>query len=141
MRSLQALDRVSTFSASSHTRSMVKSHLVQGSTTSPSAVARSCSICTQLHLTFKCPDYTSKSRQQKINLIREKLLCFNCLGLHRVNVCPNLRRCLKCGKKHHTLIHGDGETTTSHFSPSRPTSHAQSNLSLDQAEHKSTSSS
>lgn len=31
-------------------------------------------------------------------------LCYNCLGKHRVSECHSSRRCLKCGKKHHTTI-------------------------------------
>ncbi|XP_018313282.1 uncharacterized protein [Mycetomoellerius zeteki] len=58
-----------------------------------------------LHYTSSCPQYTTKSLQQRLALVTKRKLCFNCLGTHRVAVCRNSKRCVKCGRKHHTSIH------------------------------------
>ncbi|XP_043474031.1 uncharacterized protein LOC122506102 [Leptopilina heterotoma] len=116
IRSLQALTRASSFQSTnqiqsgpklptplSHTRQS-KSHSVQ-QINSTDSIMKTCPICTNDHFTYKCPEYTSKSTDQKLNVIKQKNLCFNCLGTHLVRSCPSSRRCIKCGKKHHTSIH------------------------------------
>ncbi|XP_029158933.1 uncharacterized protein LOC114931136 [Nylanderia fulva] len=57
------------------------------------------------HFLSACPQYTLQTTPQRYSLIIKHGLCYNCLGKHRVSKCPSTRRCLKCGKKHHTTIH------------------------------------
>lgn len=64
-----------------------------------------CTICSLDHYTAKCPKYRNKSVKDKMELIKKHKLCFNCLLQHRVANCRNNRRCIKCGKRHHTSIH------------------------------------
>ncbi|XP_065927673.1 uncharacterized protein [Magallana gigas] len=56
-------------------------------------------------------NWTLTCEQKKI-IVKQKSLCFNCLGTHRVKDCPSERNCKKCGKRHHTyLCNGLRETT------------------------------
>lgn len=50
--------------------------------------------------------------EQKKIIVKQKSLCFNCLGPHRVKDCPSKRNCKNVGKRHHTyLCNGLRETT------------------------------
>ena len=39
-----------------------------------------------------------------LEAIKQKRLCYNCLGRHRVSQCNLNNRCRKCNGKHHTSI-------------------------------------
>jgi len=64
-----------------------------------------CSICSSTHHTASCPQYGTKSVQQRLALIDKHKLCYNCLGQHKSRDCRVTNRCQKCGRKHHTTIH------------------------------------
>ncbi|TGZ51666.1 Gag-pol polyprotein [Temnothorax longispinosus] len=64
-----------------------------------------CPICKGKHYVMKCPKYVDETLAQKLALVTKHKLCFNCLGNHRVSHCKVVKRCQKCGKKHHTTIH------------------------------------
>lgn len=70
-----------------------------------------CAICSGEHYTAKCPEYIDKVVKDKVELIKKHRLCFNCLRAHRVANCQSTRRCIKCGKTHHSSIHGSNEST------------------------------
>lgn len=119
MRSLQALDRASTIILPLPVQVKAKSYFLQG-TVNPStatSVNKNCAICLQSHQTMRCPEYSFKSRDHKLELIKKHSLCYNCLGSHLSNACPSPRRCLKCGKKHHTTIHGSDERSPTSLLP------------------------
>lgn len=60
------------------------------------------------HKTFRCPQLNScTSTSEKTDLIKSKRLCFNCFGPHRVRDCQSSRRCNKCQRSHHTVLHID----------------------------------
>lgn len=69
---------------------------------------KSCVFCDdKTHMGGNC---TLTCEQKKI-IVKQKSLCFNCLGSHRVKDCPSKRNCKKCGKRHHTyLCNGSRET-------------------------------
>ena len=49
---------------------------------------------------------SKKNLSEKRAFVLEKGLCLNCLkGKHIVKQCPSPHSCLKCGKRHHTLLH------------------------------------
>lgn len=53
-----------------------------------------------------CSSFKDKTVADKRNLILEQGLCFNCLKRkHLGKQCPSNNCCLKCGKRHHTLLH------------------------------------
>lgn len=74
-------------------------------TESPSDYKANCVLCKEDHYIAFCPKYSSKSIQQKLDIVSKYKLCFNCLGNHRVSKCRVTKRCQKCGNKHHTTIH------------------------------------
>lgn len=80
--------------------SSIKSHY-QGKNKS----VKSCSFCSESHWSASCPQYTSKTVQQRALLVQKHKLCFNCLGPHRASACRITTRCRKCAGKHHTTLH------------------------------------
>jgi len=70
-----------------------------------------CSICSGQHYTALCTQYYTKSLKQKLELIQKHKLCYNCLGTHKSSMCRVTKRCLKCGRKHHTTIHQTSSPT------------------------------
>ncbi|XP_036144671.1 uncharacterized protein LOC105830767 [Monomorium pharaonis] len=65
-----------------------------------------CPLCGASHYLAKCEQYQSETVQQRRDIIVKHRRCFNCLAPHAINKCTNIRRCQKCGRKHHTSIHG-----------------------------------
>ena len=68
----------------------------------------SCPCCDGAHYLYKCDDYKSKSDAERLNFVKSKQLCFNCLGSgHGVKNCSSKRSCFihSCNKRHHTSIH------------------------------------
>lgn len=84
---------------------VVKSHFQGKNKDVNSQKSVSCPLCSANHYTSNCPQYSSKSIQQRIAIINKNRLCYNCLGTHKASCCRNTKRCLKCGHKHHTSIH------------------------------------
>lgn len=72
----------------------------------------SCPLCSSNHYLASCSQYSAKNTQQRLALISKYKLCHNCLGSHRVSACRVGKRCLKCGRKHHTSIHPHHTKTT-----------------------------
>lgn len=66
---------------------------------------RSCIACNKEHSLFDCDVFTSKSHDERKNIIGSKRLCYNCFGPHRIAQCPSKSRCQTCAGMHHTLLH------------------------------------
>ena len=81
-----------------------KSELVHATTTQVK-----CLTCSgQKHTIAYCQTFKEKSLSEKGAFVYQKDLCLNCMkGKHMVKQCPSLHSCLKCGKRHHTLLHVD----------------------------------
>ncbi|XP_070522381.1 uncharacterized protein [Cardiocondyla obscurior] len=65
----------------------------------------SCILCKEAHFFLKCDRYRSLNANQRKELIMKHRKCFNCLGAHTVNQCRVTKRCLVCGRRHHTSLH------------------------------------
>ncbi|XP_071176440.1 uncharacterized protein [Mytilus edulis] len=61
-----------------------------------------CIFCQNLHDPAKCPNVTDNDT--RLSIVKEKKLCFNCLGSHRSVDCKSKFRCRQCHKKHHTSL-------------------------------------
>ncbi|KAI4476611.1 hypothetical protein M0802_014845 [Mischocyttarus mexicanus] len=68
-------------------------------------LSNNCCYCKRQHYLAFCPKFASLSRKERVEVVTEKRLCFNCLGRHNVRQCRSTRRCNTCGEPHHTLIH------------------------------------
>ena len=71
--------------------------------------ARSCCpVCDDHHHATECTVLLKRTLEQRLQIVREKRLCFLCLQPgHMVNKCMMSTRCKvdRCGKKHATLLH------------------------------------
>lgn len=68
-----------------------------------------CVLCNGKHYLFGCDSFKHLSSIHKKQIVKEKHLCFNCLKSgHGSKNCRNKKNCLHCNKRHHSLIHPDG---------------------------------
>lgn len=63
------------------------------------------------HPLFKCDKFKQLTIPKRIELVKNAMLCYNCLRSHRGKAC-NYTNCTICHKRHNTLIHL-GKSTTS----------------------------
>ncbi|XP_011884113.1 PREDICTED: uncharacterized protein LOC105571258 [Vollenhovia emeryi] len=75
------------------------------STTPPPKGSGGCPLCGDSHYIAKCDRYRPKTLKQRRDIIIKHRRCFNCLGPHNVKNCKSTKRCLTCGKRHHTSLH------------------------------------
>ncbi|XP_046735022.1 uncharacterized protein LOC124404734 [Diprion similis] len=82
----------------------------QGSTQSAPASSLSsgypCDSCKQDHFIVVCPRFRGLSMEHRVQLIKERSLCCNCLGRHNMRKCNSKRLCKTCNGSHHTMLHG-----------------------------------
>lgn len=65
-----------------------------------------CSFCNADHLIYKCSKFLEKSPQDRFDFVKQLKCCINCLATaHNTINCTSEKRCLKCNKRHHTILH------------------------------------
>ena len=65
-----------------------------------------CQICQGNHKVQNCQEFTSLYVDARVDLVKQKKLCVNCLrSSHMINQCPSKSVCRTCRRKHHSLIH------------------------------------
>lgn len=69
------------------------------------AGGNTCRLCKLPHYLSSCPKFLAYDVQRRIQEVNKLKVCYNCLGLHLSHQCNSSRRCRKCGKKHHTILH------------------------------------
>jgi hypothetical protein len=68
---------------------------------------RICTVCEKAgHTAPYCIKYRKMSPKERLELIKTKRLCFNCLEQHFVTKCKQGNRCKICKGKHDTYLHG-----------------------------------
>ncbi|XP_027839404.2 uncharacterized protein LOC114121329 [Aphis gossypii] len=68
--------------------------------------ASKCPCCTGLHRIYACDKFKELSINDRLNIIRDTRLCFNCLSAyHTTKTCKSNGSCGECGLKHNTLLH------------------------------------
>ena len=76
---------------------------------SSSSMSAKCFECDQSHPLWKCPTFLKRTVKERLSLVSEARLCFNCLKskTHIARNCPSLGRCKTegCGRLHHSLLH------------------------------------
>lgn len=73
-----------------------------------------CDFCkTSGHSIMRCSTFKSYSIDQRRDAIQKEQLCFNCMRPnHSARSCPVKNLCHVCQRKHHTMLHRDGEANT-----------------------------
>lgn len=72
-----------------------------------------CSLCNCKHYFHTCPLFTSKSSNQRRDLVKLDKRCFNCLSKgHAVQACASKYTCRRCQKRHHTMLHDDSDSSS-----------------------------
>ncbi|XP_043288426.1 uncharacterized protein [Venturia canescens] len=88
---------------------------------------KTCPFCSEDHYAATCIQFCNKTTEQKTSLIIKHKLCFNCLGFHQISACRSLKRCAKCGRKHHTSIHTEKFSKSNNENYSSASTHIQGN--------------
>lgn len=78
-----------------------------------------CACCALRHPLEHCQQFKRKKHRDKMNLIKERELCFGCLNAgHRSRNCEKRLTCKICSQRHPTVLHVDKkemtETCTGH---------------------------
>lgn len=68
-----------------------------------------CAVCQKEgHRVWACTVFGPQDPKQRLEVAKQKGLCFNCLVPgHSTQACKSTRRCQACNAKHHTLLHRD----------------------------------
>ncbi|XP_053389951.1 uncharacterized protein LOC128552902 [Mercenaria mercenaria] len=61
-----------------------------------------CVYCKGEHSSTNCVKI--KDHEQRLNILKEKQLCFNCLRSHKVSECRSKFNCMICSRRHHTSL-------------------------------------
>ncbi|XP_029055098.2 uncharacterized protein LOC114882376 [Osmia bicornis bicornis] len=80
-----------------------------------SAVDKSkCISCNEAHSLYQCTKFKSLNVGKRKELVKKHRCCFNCLGKgHYPRNCLSSRKCARCGRKHHSLLHEEVEGNNS----------------------------
>ena len=57
-----------------------------------------CVYCGGSHTPINCENV--KDKQKRMDIIRRDMLCFNCLGRHKISQCKSKHRCRHCSRRH-----------------------------------------
>lgn len=68
----------------------------------PQKFVKLCLFCNGNHSPTTC--HIIQDCEMRISIIKERRVCFNCLGKHKVNNCQSRFKCRICKKTHHTSI-------------------------------------
>ena len=80
-----------------------------------------CPKCSGAHAIYSCEQFKDLSIEEKVDFVKLKNLCFNCLRSgHSIKECKSKSTCRTCKKRHNTLLHR----------PTMPSSHQASSQSF-----------
>ena len=85
-----------------------------GSHTAAGTADPSCLLCDKSHKLWNCFKFKSMKVPQRIKLVKDKRLCYLCLGSgHFTRSCSRVISCKveNCGRKHSTWLHGIHESS------------------------------
>lgn len=90
-----------------------------------------CVMCNKNgHNIISCKDFSALSEKLRYQKAKTLKLCIACLGQgHSYLACKS--KCLKCSKKHHTLLHFGDDVTTSSSSENSESALANTAISSD----------
>lgn len=82
-----------------------KNYQIRKSTGNASTGDMKCFDCQGPHTIAECSTFAAKPMQEKIETIKKRGLCFQCLCKGHMVLACKAARCSKCGKRHHILLH------------------------------------
>ena len=91
-----------------------------------------CPLCSQQHSLFGCQAFKNASLEKRLEVVKQKRLCFNCLRAgHRSTACNVNRVCTVpgCGRKHTKFLHPATSAATA-ANPSPPPIREEGQLDL-----------
>ncbi|XP_072400226.1 uncharacterized protein [Diabrotica undecimpunctata] len=94
--------------------------------------AKKCFCCSSnAHKLYTCEKFLSLTGFERWRFVKDKELCINCLyPRHMVSQCNSTKTCMKCNKRHHTLLHKHvGESHFSNVSAQRHDTSSRSSQS------------
>ncbi|XP_023318925.1 uncharacterized protein LOC111694561 [Trichogramma pretiosum] len=97
------------------------------------STSTSCPKCLDKHRLYQCPAFERLNIPDRWEFIKTQHLCRNCLNFHK-SQCTNEKRCKKCNREHHTLLHADKKTQLHNDHQSNRRESVQSNLESRQAQ-------
>ena len=90
--------------------------------------ARSCPVCSEPHTLHNCDEFIKKNRDERLEFIQSKGLCFGCLNKgHHSKDCRKRLTCKTCGNKHPTILHYSPKDTK------EPSNHEETETNPEQA--------
>lgn len=101
-----------------------------------------CPLCSEMHSVRECTQFLNMNPNQKMDTVKGKGLCLNCLGQgHRVAGCPSKKLWYHCKRRHHSLLHdyskisdGNNETRAHTQQEHQPQQTADTNENIDDNE-------
>jgi len=104
--------RMLALGAAGDARVSTNNHKINRSTTTKSLTSAisniKCLYCAESHLLYQCAQFKSLSTEQRKNIVRQHRCCYNCLNKgYYPRDCKSRGRCVRCQRKHHTLLHED----------------------------------
>lgn len=70
---------------------------------------KKCPHCEESHFVWRCEKFLALNVPERIKVIKNAKLCFNCLNSHLGKKCK-FGTCPKCTKRHNSLLHPETET-------------------------------
>ncbi|XP_011859361.1 PREDICTED: uncharacterized protein LOC105556858 [Vollenhovia emeryi] len=58
-----------------------------------------------------CPEFKTKSANDRKSVVEANRLCFNCFGNHPMAKCQSTKNCMTCKSRHHTMLHDSYAST------------------------------
>ncbi len=79
------------------------------------SATKPCWYCSSTgHKIHFCTKFKNLVYTDKVNFVKSKSLCWNCLaGKHHAKECRGKRSCATCNRRHHTLLHQDNINSSS----------------------------
>ncbi|XP_036335372.1 uncharacterized protein LOC118745803 [Rhagoletis pomonella] len=79
-----------------------------------SSRADSCTYCSSQPRIYACSTFKELSPPARAQIIKQREAYFNCLRQdHKASNCKSTSNCLRCGRRHHTLLHESYNNTNS----------------------------
>lgn len=118
IRTLENLEPSSTSQRSSQSTPINKPSTKAAVSNITTSSKYTCDCCGQSHFIVTCATFRALSPVERLQIVKKKSLCYNCMGRHSARSCRMQMTCTICKKIHHTMIYA---AITAQPSPSTST--------------------